>query len=322
MSDAIADLLRAHRRVVAACHEGADGDAIGSLRACGDALRAAGWDVALWAPGEAPLPADFAWLGYDDVARLPPADIGDRLLLALDCGSAERLGADGPAAVAAAAAAANLDHHGDNTRFAAVNEVDPAAACTTVLVRRLLAALGITPTPRVAEAIYVGIVTDTGRFMYANADAECHAVAGEMIALGVEPDAVFRRLYEGRPVERVRLLARALGSLELLCDGRLAVARVTIADLDATGADEADSDGVIDHLRAIRGVDVAAVIREPRAGGGLLRKASLRSARPGVDVARIAHAAGGGGHAMAAGFAMEASFEDVTALIAAELARA
>ena len=319
---AVADLLRAHRRVVVACHEAPDGDALGSLRAAGDALRDNGWDVALWAPGDAPLPADYAWLGYEDVTRTPPEDLSERLLLALDCGSAERLGAGGPDAVAAAAATANVDHHGDNTRFADADAVDPGAACTTVLVRRLLDLLGIAPSQRVAEAIYVGVVTDTGRFMYANADAEAHEVAGEMLALGVEPDAIFRRLYEGRPAARVRLHARALATLDLRLDGRLAVAHVTIADLDATGADETDSDGVIDQLRAIAGVDVAAVIREPRAGGGRVRKASLRSARPGVDVAAIAHAGGGGGHAMAAGFAMEAPLDEVVAVIERALADA
>ena len=319
--DDVAALLRAHPRVVVACHEAPDGDALGSLLGMGTALADAGWDVALWAPGEAPLPADYAWLGCDRATRVPPEDLGERLLLALDCGSAERLGAGGPAAVAAAAATANVDHHADNTRFAGVNAVDPDAACTTVLVLRLLRLLGLPVSPVVAEALYVGIVTDTGRFMYANADPEAHAAAGELIGLGVRPDAVFRRLYEDRPVARVRLLARALSTLDVRAGGRLAVACVSLADLDQTGADEADSEGVIDHLRAIRGVEVAAVIREPRAGGGVLKKASLRSADPSVDVARIAHAGGGGGHAMAAGFAMEGSFADVIALIEAELGR-
>ncbi|MGI9187467.1 MAG: DHH family phosphoesterase, partial [Gaiellales bacterium] len=161
-----------------------------------------------------------------------------------------------------------------------------------------------------------------GRFMFANANAEAHAAAGDLIALGVEPDAVFRRLYEGKPAARVRLLARALSSLDLRLDGRLAVACISLDDLAQSGAAEADSDGVIDHLRAIDGVEVAAVIREPRAGGGLLKKVSLRSAQPYVDVARIAHVGGGGGHAMAAGFAMEADFAHVIALIETELARA
>jgi phosphoesterase RecJ-like protein len=113
----------------------------------------------------------------------------------------------------------------------------------------------------------------------------------------------------------VRLLARALSTLDLRLDGHLAVACITLDDLEETGAAEADSDGVIDQLRAISGVQAAAVIREPRAGGGALKKVSLRSAQPDVDVARIAHAGGGGGHAMAAGFAMEGSFADVIALI-------
>ena len=321
IADVVA-LLRAHERVVVACHEAPDGDAIGSLIGAGTALSAAGWDVALWAPGDAPLPEDYAWLGYDGVARTPPDDLDARLLLALDCGSAERLGADGPAAVARAAASANVDHHADNTRFADVDVVDADAACATVLVLRLLRALEIPVSPSVAEALYVGVVTDTGRFMYANANPEAHAAAGDLIGLGVRPDGVFRRLYEDRPAARVRLLARALATLDIRCGGRLAVACVSLEDLEQTGAAEADSEGVIDHLRAIRGVDVAVVIREPRAGGGALKKASLRSGDPAVDVARIAHAGGGGGHAMAAGFSMEGSFADVIALIEAELVRA
>ncbi|MGI9117664.1 MAG: DHH family phosphoesterase [Gaiellales bacterium] len=317
----VAELLRTHPRVVVACHEAPDGDALGSLIGCGSALRAGGWDVVLWAPGDAPLPADYGWLGYGELVREAPADIAERLLLALDCGSAQRLGAGGETAVAAAAASANVDHHADNTRFAQVNVVDADAACATVLCLRLLRLLELPLSAAVAEALYVGIVTDTGRFMFGNTDAEAHVAAADLIAFGVAPDAVFRRLYEGKPEARVRLLARALSSLDVRADGRLAVACITLGDLDATGAAEEDSEGVIDHLRAIRGVDVAAVIREPRAGGGTLKKASLRSTRPEVDVARIAHVGGGGGHAMAAGFAMEGSFADVIALIEGELAR-
>lgn len=314
--------LRAHERIVVACHEGPDGDALGSLVGCGRALRAAGWDVVLWAPGDAPLPADYAWLGYDDLTRVAPSDLDERLLLALDCGSALRLGRDGEQAVARAAASVNIDHHADNTRFAEVNDVDADAACATILCLRLLRALEVPIDLPTAEALYVGIVTDTGRFMFSNTNAEAHSAAGDLIALGVEPDAVFRRLYEGKPAARVRLLARALSTLDLRADGRLAVACISIDDLERSGADEADSEGVIDHLRAIHGVEVAAVIREPRAGGGTLKKVSLRSAQPHVDVARIAHVGGGGGHTMAAGFSMEADFAHVIDLIETELARA
>jgi len=316
----VADLLRAHPKLLVACHEGPDGDALGSLIGAGRALRDGGWDVVLWAPGTAPLPADYAWLGYDDIVRVPPVDVADRCLLAVDCGSAERLGEEGLVVVAAAAASANVDHHGDNTRFAELNVVDAVAPCATILVARLLRELDLPITPAIATALYVGIVTDTGRFMYANATAESHREAAEMIALGAEPDTVFRLLYERKPYARVALLARALSRLELRCDGRLAVTHITIEDLDATGAAEADSEGVIDHLRAIEGVDVAAMIRQPRANGAGL-KCSLRSARPGIDVARIAHAGGGGGHTMAAGFSHDGDVASLVALIEAELAR-
>jgi phosphoesterase RecJ-like protein len=190
-----------------------------------------------------------------------------------------------------------------------------------VLCLRLLCLLEVTLDPSTAEALYVGIVTDTGRFMFSNANAEAHGAAADLIAMGVEPDAVFRHLYEGKPAARVRLLARALTTLDLRSDGRLAVACITLDDLEQTGADEADSEGVIDHLRAIRGVEIAAVIREPRAGGGTLKKVSMRSAQPHVDVARIAHAGGGGGHVMAAGFSMEGDFAHVIELIETEFAR-
>ena len=317
-----ATALRAHQHIVVACHESPDGDALGSLVGCGRALRDAGWDVVLWAPGEAPLPADYAWLGYDDFVREAPADLSERLLLTLDCGSALRLGRDGETVVARAKSSVNIDHHADNTHFAAVNVVDPVAACATVLCLRLLRLLELPVVGATAEALYVGIVTDTGRFMFSNTNAEAHAAAADLIAEGVEPDAVFRHLYEGKPAARVRLLARALATLDLRADGRLAVACISLDDLERSGADEADSDGVIDHLRAIDGVEVAAVIREPRAGGGFLKKVSLRSAQPHVDVARIAHVGGGGGHAMAAGFAMEADFAHVIELIETELVRA
>lgn len=322
MSGTTADaaaLLREHPRIVVACHEGPDGDALGSLVGAGRALARGGWDVALWAPGDAALPDDYAWLGYDDVQRDPPGDVGERLLVALDCGSVERLGATGPEVVQAAAATLNVDHHGDNTGFGRVNVVDPQAASTTILVHRLLAALDVPVDLDTAVALYVGIVTDTGRFMYANADAEAHRVAAELIERGVEVDEVFRRLYEGRPPARALLLGRALSRLELRLGGRLAATWLTIADLDETGADEADSEGAIDHLRALRGVEVAALAREPRAGGGRVQKVSLRSADPGIDVSRIARAGGGGGHPMAAGFSLEGSAADAIALVEREL---
>ena len=319
---AAATLLREHPRVLVACHESPDGDALGSLVGMGTSLREAGWDVVLWAPGDAPLPADYLWLGLEVTTRTPPADAAERLLLALDCGSAARLGSDGPAAVAAAAASINLDHHADNTKFAGLNLVDATSPCTTILVLRLLRELDITITLDVAEALYVGIVTDTGRFMYANASAESHRVAAELIDLGVDPAEIFRRLYEGKPAARVELTARILSSLELRLDGRLAVAYVTIADLDATKASESDSEGVIDALRSIAGVEVAALVREPRAGEGQLHKCSLRSAQPTVDVARIAHAGGGGGHTLAAGFALDGPAADVVSLIEREMTSA
>ncbi len=317
---AVARTLQAAKKVVVACHEAPDGDAIGSLIGCGTALRRGGWDTVLWAPGDTPLPADYAWLGYDDVARMPPADLSERLLLALDCGSAQRLGVDGAAALTTADATINIDHHSDNTQFANINLVDATAPCASILVLRLLRLLELPLTPDVATALYVGIVTDTGRFQFANGTAESHTEAAALIDAGVAVDEVFRNLYEGKPAARILLLGRALSTLQVRQNGRLAVACLTIADLDATGAQESDSEGIIDHLRAIAGIEVAAVIRAPRSGAGLVQKCSLRSAQPSINVADIAHAAGGGGHPLAAGFALAGTADDVIALIEQEMA--
>jgi len=299
---AAANLLRSHTAVAVACHEAPDGDALGSVLGLARALRDGGWDVAAWVPGGGALPRDYAWLGLEELGRTPPGDLDGRLLVALDCGNALRLGPEGPELVTRARATLNVDHHADNTRFADLDVVVPEAPCTTVLVRRLLEMLGLPLEPGVALPLFVGLVTDTGGFAYANAGVEAHREAILLIEAGVEPDAVFRALYEGNPIARVRLLARALDRVELRADGRLASTWITRADLEECGAQDSDSEGIINHLRGIEGVDVAVFLREPDDPARGAWKGSLRAGRPDVDVAAIAHAFGGGGHTQAAGF--------------------
>lgn len=303
--EAAADLVRSRTAVALVCHEAPDGDALGSLLGLARALAANGWDVAAWAPGDGALPHDYAWLGLDGIARTPPDDLDQRLLIALDCGSALRLGPGGPELIARADGSLNIDHHADNTRFADLDVVEPSAPCTTVLVRRLVAALDLPLGIEVAVPLFVGLVTDTGGFAYANAGADAHREAILLIEAGVEPDAVFRSLYEGNPVARVRLLGRALSRLEIRADGALAVTWITRDDLAEVGALDTDCEGIVNHLRGIAGVSVAAVLREPEDPTRGAWKGSLRAGRPDVDVAEIAHDFGGGGHHQAAGFSTD-----------------
>ena len=155
-----------------------------------------------------------------------------------------------------------------------------------MMVRELLARLGVTLTPAIATPLYVGLVTDTGRFQYSNTDARAFRVAAELVELGVRPQEVFQHVFESVRASKLKLLARALGRIELRLGGRLAITWLTRADIEETGADEAATDGVIDSLRAIQGVEVAAFIRET--ADGPRHKVSMRSAGGVVDVSRIA----------------------------------
>ena len=304
-----AGLIRSHPAVALVCHESPDGDALGSVIGLSRALADGGWDVYAWVPGSTPLPPDYAWLGFEHLARVPPEDLDGRLLITLDCGSALRLGEEGERILEQAAASLNLDHHADNTRFGDLPVVDADLPCTTILVRRLLPHLEVPLDEPIALPLYVGLVTDTGSFAYANTDAGAHLEAALLIEAGVRPAEVSRVLYEGNPEPRVRLLGRALERLEVRAEGRLAMTWVTRADLEELGAAETDTEGIVNHLRGIAGVRVAAFLREPLDRGRGRWKGSLRAASPTVDVARIAHTFGGGGHRQAAGFSTEDDLE-------------
>jgi phosphoesterase RecJ-like protein len=197
----------------------------------------------------------------------------------------------------------NIDHHHDNTRFGTVNLVCSAASSTAEMVWRIAKELGAEITPQIADALYTGLVTDTGRFMYENTSPTAHRMAAELIEAGVEPHQVYRRLYENLPFRRVQLLQRALSSVERFDGGTITIAHLVKDDYEQTGAFETDSEGVVDHMRAVEGTAVAVLVRElladDREG---LRKVSLRATDGRVDVSRIARAFGGGGHPQAAGF--------------------
>jgi bifunctional oligoribonuclease and PAP phosphatase NrnA len=295
--------LREADRFLLTTHENPDGDALGSLLSMHWILEQLGKDSLMYmSPDEFPLPWEYRNWTFD--ARLvgtPPDDVGERTIVFLDCGNIERmpvdfLQADGLHIL-------NIDHHHDNTRFGTVNLVCPVASCTAEIVWRLAKELEAEITPPIADALYTGLVTDTGRFMYENTTPEAHRMAAELIEAGVEPHQVYRRLYEDLPLRRLHLLQRALASVERHDDGTITIAHLTKGDYEETGALETDSEGVVDHMRAVEGTAVAVLVREllseERVG---MRKVSLRATDTRVDVSRVAREFGGGGHPQAAGF--------------------
>jgi phosphoesterase RecJ-like protein len=299
--DQVADEIRQADKLLLTTHENPDGDALGSLLATHQILRLLGKDsVMFMAAKEFPLPYEYRHLPFHDVVNAPPADVDERVVVFLDCGNIDRmpvdfLQRDGVHIL-------NIDHHHDNTRFGTVNLVDPQASCTAEIVFRLAKELGVEITPPIADALYVALVTDTGRFMYENTTPEAHRMAAELIDAGVVVHDVYRRLYENLPFGRIQLLARALERVERYDGGALTVTHLTRRDFEETGTLETDSEGIVDHMRAVEGTAVAALVRELLNGDNGRHKVSLRATDSRVDVSRIARALGGGGHRQAAGF--------------------
>ena len=307
--EAVIERLRTGDRFLLTTHEGPDGDALGSMLAMHQVLTQLGKDSVMFlAEKEFPLPVEYRFLALQEVFHEPPSDLSDRTIVFLDCGNIDRMPVEW---LRDGACILNIDHHHDNTRFGEVNLVDVAASCTAEIVFGISRRLGATTTPEIAQALYVGLITDTGMFMYENTDARTHRVAAELIEAGVDVNGVFRRLYERVPEEKLRLIARALGKIDRHLDGRLSTTFISAEDYAATGADEMMTEGIIDLVRGIEGTSVAAVIRDKPDSQREARKVSLRSTDGSVDVSRIAGKMGGGGHKRAAGFSTDQSYEEL-----------
>ena len=171
-----------------------------------------------------------------------------------------------------------------------------------------------------ADALYVGLITDTGRFMYENTGRRAHMMAAELIDVGVDVHEIYRRVYEGVPYGKLALLARGLANVERYDDGRLTMTALSANDFSDSGAEESYSEGVVDHLRAVQGTAVAALVRDRIGDDGGLRKVSLRASDDRVDVSAIARAQGGGGHRQAAGFTTELSDDELVRFLRDQLA--
>src|ERR671937_106598 len=318
---AAADAIRGHERFLVVTHENPDGDALGSLLAMKLALDRLGKDSLMYLYGEAPLPSEYSFMLLVELRRTVPDDAGERVLLALDCANESRIGPD-PAVLRGAPLVVNIDHHHDNSLFGDVNLVVPEASATGEVLRDLFAELGIDLDPEIAEALYIALVTDTGRFQYTNTTPRALRLAADLVEAGADVHRVFQGVYESVQFAKLKLLARALERAHLFDGGRLVVSYLTRRDFDEVGAAEAYSEGIIDYLRAVEGADMAALIREPPRSDGPARKVSLRASTDELDVSAIARKSGGGGHRQAAGFSSDDSVDEITRFLEREFAAA
>jgi phosphoesterase RecJ-like protein len=301
----VLERIREDTRFVLATHEKPDGDALGSLVGMQGLLTALGKESAMFIASEdLPLPDEYRLFPLDGMIESAPADIAERTVVFLDCGNIDRNSAsvlrDGRYLL-------NIDHHHDNTRFGAVNHVVADASSTAEIVWDLMHGLDVAPSPLVATSLYIGLITDT--------------MAAEMIEAGVDVQAVYRRLYEEMPPEKLALLVLALGRLQRYDGGELTLAALSAEDFSSTSAEESYSEGIIDQLRAVQGTKVAALVRELTSGERKgQRKVSLRATDDDVDVSVIARAQGGGGHRRAAGFSTTLELEQLIAFLRAAIA--
>jgi phosphoesterase RecJ-like protein len=312
--EAVVDALRAHDRFLVTTHENPDGDALGSLLALTLALRQLGKDVYMYLAGFAPLPGEYTFMPLEELKRSVPEEAEERVLVAVDCANESRLGPD-PEILHQSRFTIDIDHHHDNTRFGDVNLIVPDASSTAEVLRDVFAELGVRLTPEIAEALYIAVVTDTGRFQYASTTPKTLRLAAELVEAGANVHRVFQGVYENVQFAKLKLLARALERAQVYEGGELVVSYLLRNDFSEVGAAEPYSEGIIDYLRAVEGAIVSVLIREPPRSDGPTRRVSLRSSTDEMDVSAIARKSGGGGHRQAAGFSSEKSIDEITEFI-------
>ncbi|WP_068062932.1 DHH family phosphoesterase [Nocardia xishanensis] len=321
--DAAVAALTAAGSVTILCHVQPDADTIGSGLALALVLHRRGIPVWVSFAEPAELPASMRSLpGIEHL--VPPADVPREvdLLVAVDCGSAGRLGALADR-LSGAATTLVVDHHRSNTRFGAINVIDPGAESTTSLIARLLDAWGVPIDPEVAHCLYAGLVTDTGSFRWVRPGT--HRLAERLLATGIDGAEIARTLLDTHPFDWLPMLSRVLGTarLEPGARGGTGLAYAFVRRDDVAGVRSEEIESVIDIVRTTAEAGVAAVFKESRTIDGRWT-VSLRSrdsgpgAHDGVDVAEVATALGGGGHRYAAGYTTDGRPEDVVrALLAA-----
>ncbi len=298
--ESIGEVLRAHSSFVILSHVRPDGDAIGSQLALGFSLLAMGKSVRLI--NEDGLPENLSFLPGSERIELPPTDpIAAEVAIALDTATRPRLGERALHAASMATVWINIDHHISNTNFGDLNLIDATSPATGQILYDLITQLDLPLPPESRDAIYVAVSTDTGSFQYPSTTAKTYDMAADLIRNGVDVGAINSKTYDEQPYRRLELMRALLGTLERSADGLLAHWELR----DQTRIDLAlrpeDSEGLIDVIRAIRGVQVAAFFEE--VADGKIR-VSMRSKDRRLDVCNIAAQFGGGGHALAAGLRM------------------
>jgi bifunctional oligoribonuclease and PAP phosphatase NrnA len=258
-----------------------------------------------------PLPDMYTFLpGFKEIQEEPPRGIDPQLVFFFDSGNLERSGSS-VKLIASHATIVNIDHHPSNSRFGGVNVIDPEASAVGQMVMQMLERFGYPITPTIATNLYVALLTDTGGFRHENTTPKALEDAAKLARLGADPGFIATLVYKMRPETTLKLNGLALATMRVELEGRLAWARVTRGMLREAGAVMAESEGIIDNLNSIAGLELAILFKEVNAG---MTKISVRS-RGGVDAAAMCAMYGGGGHIRAAGAEIEKPMDEAVRLV-------
>jgi phosphoesterase RecJ-like protein len=308
----------AGRKIAVIGHARPDGDCIGAQVALARMLAARGFDVICVNPDPVPRRLLFLVNGMkfhrtDEVLK----SVEERAAIFVDCADHSRSGER--LKLHYAAPVAVIDHHLSNVGYATTNLVDSGSAATCEILAGLFFDNNLPVDAQAAQALFTGMLTDTGQFRFASTSRRCFILAGELVARGAKPSEAGYELYERETMGKLKLLQRFLASLKLECGGRACIGMLPAGVFDETGSNPEDTEGLVDYARSIEGVEIGALV-ELRPDGTV--KASLRAKEPELRVDQIAARFGGGGHACAAGLSLKTGTENFQARLVAAMAEA
>ncbi|OGC06660.1 hypothetical protein A2526_04710 [candidate division WOR-1 bacterium RIFOXYD2_FULL_36_8] len=296
---AMKSIISQSKSVIIVCHVDPDGDTLGSMLAMGRILGDMGLDVLMYSPDGVP-PSYLFMPGSENIMTHAPKKEFD-LMVTVDASGIDRIGQS----KIIAHKILNIDHHPDNTNFGDVNCVEQLSS-TAEIVYKIAKEFFIKITPQIAIPLYVGIMTDTGSFRFPNTKPTTFLVAKELVENGANPSYLADNIYNTKTIEAIRVCNAAFSRLKHTDDRKVVWTNITREMIIDSGAKADDFTGIIDHLRTIKGIEVALLFREDKNGK---IKVNFRS-KGKVNVSEIAHECGGGGHILAAGCELDMSMEE------------
>lgn len=314
--DEIADVIRNRQRFVVMSHIRPDGDALGCELAMGLCLKQLGKDVTVW--NQDGLLNKYHYLPGSEMVQLPPAEPQEfEVAIVLDTAVKDRVGSC-LQSIKHADTWINIDHHVSNDHYGDLAYIDSKAPAAGQILFELFRSQDLPLTYEMADNLFVAISTDTGSFQYPNTTARTYEIAAELIKLGVNVGKLSQAIYENNPRRRLELLRALLNVLQFTSNDKVASFSLSVATAEALGVGPEDNEGLIDHIRSIEGVIVAAFFEELNDGKVRI---SLRSKDPRADVCKICAQFGGGGHTLAAGARIPGTLVEVQDKVLAAIDR-